>query len=231
MGVTTAVCMILLTCPCFFFQLRVKRGESSLGLKPNNLAQRHRVNLQTSSCRLLNPTILWVRHTSLTYIHVWTWILFLFFCCLKWRWWYEAFSWSSSTGQEFVVPTSGYFCSLCSIFYLKENMAKERHCSSRRHYESLQVRSHTHRSMTHTALQAGKTSYSFVCWQKYYQKHKRRPPKPSASSSDWSEPPTEMKHSSQLLAVRRCKNVCLAKTSETLFNSLRIDSLKMYVIL
>lgn len=77
---------------------------------------------------------------------------------------------------------------------------------------------HTHRSMTHTALQVGNTSYSFVCWQKYYQKHKQRPPKPSATSSDWSEPSTEMKHSSQLLAVRRCKNVCLAKTSETLFN-------------
>lgn len=134
----------------FFFQLRVKRGESSLGLKPNNLAPRHLVNLQTSSCRLLNPTILWVRHTSLTYIHVLTWILFLFFCCLKWRWCYEAFSWSSSTGQEFVVPTSGYFCSLCSIFYLKENMAKERHCSSHRHYESLQVRSHVHTGRLHT---------------------------------------------------------------------------------
>lgn len=149
--VTTAACMILLTWLCFvFFQLRVKRGESSLGLKPNNLAPRHRANLRTSSCRLLNPTILLVRNTSLTCIHVWTGILFLCFVVWNKRWWYEPFSRSASTGQEFVVPTSGYFCSLCSIFYLKENMAKERHCSSRRHYESLQVCSHVHTGRWHT---------------------------------------------------------------------------------
>ncbi|XP_041820824.1 zinc finger protein 638-like isoform X2 [Chelmon rostratus] len=41
-------------------------------------------------------------------------------------------------GQEFVVPRSGYFCNLCSVFYLNESNAKELHCSSRRHYESLQ---------------------------------------------------------------------------------------------
>lgn len=76
------------------------------------------------------------------------------------------FSPSASAGQEFVVPTTGFFCSLCSIFYQKENMAKERHCSSRRHYESLQVhstRTCTQVHDTHTALeQFGNTCYSFV---------------------------------------------------------------------
>uniref|UniRef100_A0A1A7XUF0 Matrin-type domain-containing protein n=1 Tax=Iconisemion striatum TaxID=60296 RepID=A0A1A7XUF0_9TELE len=40
-------------------------------------------------------------------------------------------------GQEFVVPKSGFFCNLCSIFYLKESTAKETHCSSQKHYSNL----------------------------------------------------------------------------------------------
>lgn len=62
-----------------------------------------------------------------------------------------------------MVPTSGFFCSLCSIFYQKENMAKERHCSSRRHYESLQVRSHVHKEGVDTLGLKSLTPWHPLC--------------------------------------------------------------------
>ncbi|CAK6983953.1 uncharacterized protein LOC128383541 [Scomber scombrus] len=41
-------------------------------------------------------------------------------------------------GQEFMVPKSGYYCNLCSVFYLNETTAKDVHCSSQKHYDNLQ---------------------------------------------------------------------------------------------
>ncbi|XP_043953623.1 zinc finger protein 638-like [Gambusia affinis] len=41
-------------------------------------------------------------------------------------------------GEEFVVPKSGFFCNLCSIFYFNETTAKKIHCSSQKHYDNLQ---------------------------------------------------------------------------------------------
>uniref|UniRef100_A0A096M7C1 Matrin-type domain-containing protein n=1 Tax=Poecilia formosa TaxID=48698 RepID=A0A096M7C1_POEFO len=45
---------------------------------------------------------------------------------------------SNPLGEEFVVPKSGFFCNLCSIFYLNESTAKKIHCSSQKHYDNLQ---------------------------------------------------------------------------------------------
>ncbi|XP_015247129.1 PREDICTED: zinc finger protein 638-like [Cyprinodon variegatus] len=47
---------------------------------------------------------------------------------------------SNSTGpcgQEYVVPKSGFYCNLCSIFYFNETTAMEVHCSSQKHYDNL----------------------------------------------------------------------------------------------
>lgn len=41
-------------------------------------------------------------------------------------------------GQEFVIPKSGFFCNICSVFYLNEKTAKELHCCSKKHYDNLQ---------------------------------------------------------------------------------------------
>ncbi|XP_072543742.1 uncharacterized protein znf638 [Salminus brasiliensis] len=41
-------------------------------------------------------------------------------------------------GMDFVVPKTGFFCKLCSLFYGNEETAKKTHCSSLRHYQNMQ---------------------------------------------------------------------------------------------
>ncbi|XP_072262785.1 uncharacterized protein [Pyxicephalus adspersus] len=40
-------------------------------------------------------------------------------------------------GLEFVVPKTGYFCELCSLFYM-DDASKLKHCKSLRHYQAVQ---------------------------------------------------------------------------------------------
>ncbi|XP_028827036.1 RNA-binding protein 20 isoform X2 [Denticeps clupeoides] len=41
-------------------------------------------------------------------------------------------------GVEFIVPRTGFYCTLCSLFYTSENTAKTSHCRSTVHYRNLQ---------------------------------------------------------------------------------------------
>ncbi|XP_062845916.1 RNA-binding protein 20 [Trichomycterus rosablanca] len=41
-------------------------------------------------------------------------------------------------GVEFIVPSTGFFCKLCSLFYTSEATAKSAHCRSTVHYRNLQ---------------------------------------------------------------------------------------------
>ncbi|KAI1888355.1 hypothetical protein AGOR_G00184150 [Albula goreensis] len=48
------------------------------------------------------------------------------------------FSPNSPIGLEFVVPKTGFFCKLCSLFYGNEDAAKKTHCSSLKHYQNME---------------------------------------------------------------------------------------------
>ncbi|XP_046696992.1 LOW QUALITY PROTEIN: RNA-binding protein 20 [Silurus meridionalis] len=41
-------------------------------------------------------------------------------------------------GVEFIVPSTGFYCKLCSLFYTSEDTAKTTHCRSTVHYRNLQ---------------------------------------------------------------------------------------------
>ncbi|XP_026072429.1 zinc finger protein 638-like isoform X1 [Carassius auratus] len=41
-------------------------------------------------------------------------------------------------GVDFVVPKTGFFCRLCSLFYGNEETAKKSHCGSLKHYQNME---------------------------------------------------------------------------------------------
>uniref|UniRef100_A0A3B3HCK0 RNA binding motif protein 20 n=1 Tax=Oryzias latipes TaxID=8090 RepID=A0A3B3HCK0_ORYLA len=45
---------------------------------------------------------------------------------------------SPQKGVEFIVPSSGFYCKLCELFYTSESAAKTTHCRSTVHYKNLQ---------------------------------------------------------------------------------------------
>ena len=44
-----------------------------------------------------------------------------------------------SSGQDYVIPVSGYFCKLCHKFYNNIQAAKSTHCQSKAHFDKYKV--------------------------------------------------------------------------------------------
>ncbi|XP_075202235.1 zinc finger protein 638 isoform X2 [Anomaloglossus baeobatrachus] len=44
---------------------------------------------------------------------------------------------STAVGLEFLIPKTGYFCELCSLFYMDDS-SKLKHCKSLRHYQAVE---------------------------------------------------------------------------------------------
>lgn len=44
------------------------------------------------------------------------------------------------TGQNCIVPVTGFFCQLCNKFYSNEQIAKETHCKSEGHFNLYKVK-------------------------------------------------------------------------------------------
>uniref|UniRef100_A0A3Q4HIR2 Matrin-type domain-containing protein n=1 Tax=Neolamprologus brichardi TaxID=32507 RepID=A0A3Q4HIR2_NEOBR len=51
----------------------------------------------------------------------------------------ESHSVCPSTGLEFLVPKTGFFCKVCARFFSGSKEAEISHCKTRKHYETLQV--------------------------------------------------------------------------------------------
>ncbi|XP_018408941.1 PREDICTED: matrin-3-like [Nanorana parkeri] len=45
---------------------------------------------------------------------------------------------NNPVGVNYVIPKTGFYCKLCSLFYTSEEVAKVTHCSSLAHYQKLQ---------------------------------------------------------------------------------------------
>ncbi|KAM9425247.1 uncharacterized protein KZ484_008237 isoform 2-T2 [Pholidichthys leucotaenia] len=45
---------------------------------------------------------------------------------------------NNSIGQKYVVPKFGFFCNVCTMFYVNEKNAKEAHCRTQKHYDNVQ---------------------------------------------------------------------------------------------
>ncbi|XP_051888820.1 zinc finger protein 638 [Pristis pectinata] len=45
---------------------------------------------------------------------------------------------NSPIGVEFIVPKTGYFCQICSLFYTNEDTAKVTHCGTVLHYKNME---------------------------------------------------------------------------------------------
>ncbi|KAM8971928.1 matrin-3 [Pelodytes ibericus] len=49
----------------------------------------------------------------------------------------EPFQPNNPVGVDYIVPKTGFYCKLCSLFYTNEDVAKVTHCSSLSHYQKL----------------------------------------------------------------------------------------------
>lgn len=72
----------------------------------------------------------------------------------------------------------GYYCRVCLLFYSNEDMAKKTHCSSKTHYEKLQVSpAHCHTRWSpahcHTCWKSHAHTFSLL-FQKHLEKEKTK---------------------------------------------------------
>lgn len=78
----------------------------------------------------------------------------------------------------------GYYCRLCFLFYSNEETAKRSHCSSRQHYDKLQVRPRPLRQTpTPTPLLLTWCFLLVVLFQKHLEKEQSKAEKKAAGAA------------------------------------------------